>query len=592
MIKNSLAIIKKNPKIIAVFSSAILAAVTSYVEEKLWSKDYLFIALIWLALYHIILTCIENINARRAIFSLVFAIPFTATLVVGSRVAYPEGGLSDFGLRDIAKAIDYLLISFSAFIGLLSFIDKHSFQVDTNKKIDLKKHSWLVYSSIAFLCWLPLFLSYFPGGVTIDSASEIRQAIGEDILSNWHPALHVIFLAIIINPIRAITGSLTAGIATSTIVQMVLLAAIVGYVTRWLIKETKRKYIGYAILAFFSLCPVVACYSITIWKDVLFSGVFLLLFIKLYEIIKNRREKQFRFKELLTVFALLTGIAFLRNGGIIIIAVIGIVLISYFKKSRKLLSITFAIELVLIGLIQGPIYKALGIYSSPFMESMSVPAQQIAYAVKYGDVSEEEYAKLSELVDPELLKNSYTPMNGDPAKNAFYTKGTVEDKKKEFLEIWFSLLKHNFVPYVKAYIQHTYSYWYTGGPLWSIDLSHVHDEVWLKAEYEDYKLLGENVFYLINAAEIGTTGAIWGSWMGNVGFMCWWVVLSVLIFIYQKRYKLLIPFASVLAYIALLLVASPVSLIFRYVFSLLLILPIATIIYFIKPKERNDQHAK
>lgn len=587
--KNKLKdLILSNKPITSVIISALLTSGLVYFLGLLWTQNYLLLGIIWFGLYRVVLSAAKNISLRRTIFSLVFSVPFSFLLLLGYKISYPDGTFIGFRILDLVSLASLFGIFFASFIALLGFIDKKAFSPKALISPILKKHSWIIFSGIIFICWLPLLLSYFPGGVSVDSAVEIRQAIGESAWSNWHPVLHVAFLAIVINPIRWLTGSLTVGIAGSVIVQMVLFALILGYVAKWIITETHKKYLGYLILAFFSLCPIIACYSVTIWKDILFSGIFLLLFVKLYELVKYSRRKNITFRQIIPVlvFSILT--AFLRNGGVLIILAIGILLIIYFRQSRKILALSFSVAILFTGIIQGPVYGLLNITGSPFMESMSIPAQQIAYVVKYGDVREDEYEKLSELVNPTVLADTYEPMNGDPAKSAFYATGTVENKKGDFLKLWFSLLTHNFWNYVKAYILHTYSYWYIQGPSWAIDLSHVHDDLWMQADFEDYKLLGEEAYKITQAVEIGNSKAIWGSWMASVGFMYWWVLVSVIVFIYQKRYKMLIPLSGVLIYMALLLVASPISWIFRYVFSLLLILPITTVLYFINPKERKS----
>ncbi|MBQ7802633.1 hypothetical protein IJ380_02120 [Candidatus Saccharibacteria bacterium] len=576
-----------NNKTIAILAlSAILTADLVYFFGQLWTQNYILLGIVWLGVFYVIKACLASFNKRRMKFSLLFSIPLATTTLLGSKIQYPEGNIASFGLLDSIQLIALACFFFSAFVAFLGFVDKNSFS-QTGNPARLKKHNWLILSAIIFVCWVPLFLSYFPGGVSVDSAVEIRQAIGESELSNWHPVLHVLFLAIIINPIRWLTGSLTAGIALSVIIQMLIFATILGYAVRWVILETNNKKIGCFLLLFYALCPIVACYSITIWKDILFSGIFLLLFIKTYELTKTTRRKILSFKDIIPVVVLSILIAFLRNGGVLIVLIIGITLAAYFKKSRKLVAGLFGACIIFVILIQGPLYNAAGIISSPFMESMSVPAQQIAYTIKNGNLTEAEYKSISELADPEMLAEKYEPINGDPVKNVFYLTNAVQERKIEFIKLWFSILWHNVGSFLKAYILHTYSYWYIQGPSWAIDLSHVHDDIWMQADFNDYKLLGDFGFRLTQAIEIGNSRAIWGSWMANVGIMYWWVIMSVTVFLYEKKYKLLIPFSGVLIYMILLLGASPISWIFRYVFSLLLILPVATIIYFVKPAERK-----
>lgn len=578
MIEKLRVFLHKNALACEILLAFVMTVGVMYFAGLTKTKEYFLAVVVFVASLALVKAGMRRVNKRRIKFALWYAVPFSMAFWLGHKVHNQSTAIEGISIVDLPMTIVVMVIVALMVVCVLAFMDEHQF---TPKKKVLK-NSWLKYAAIILVCWMPLFLVFFPGIVSSDSAVQIRQAIGEGAWSNWHPVLHTAFVALPTTIGFNMFGDLTAGIALSTIVQMIVLSAIFGYVASWVVKRTSKKWLGYVFVAFLGLCPVVACYAITMWKDVLFSAVFMLMVIKIYDLLneKNRNQK-LGWKDLWCVFALVFLAAFLRNGGVLIVLALGVALIIYYKSARKILAILTAACLAGVLIIQGPIYGAIGIAKSPFMESMSVPVQQMGYVASMGELNEEEEEALKKYADVEKLGMNYSPMNADPAKNSFdYV--AVEDDKIGFIKTWLMILGNHFGGYVKAYMLQTYAYWYVQSDVWVLDFGHVHDEIWLKEEYSDKSLLGDSMKTLAEKVEGGLLGTSWFGWMANVGVLCWGIVLMVIVFIYQKRYMMMVPMACVLIYIVSLLVASPVSWIFRYVYSLLLIMPILIVVSFIK----------
>lgn len=558
-------------------------------DGGLLSRKYLEALIIFISVCVVVHLGFKKLNKKRLRYSLFFAMPFGLAFWLGQKVIYQSVDVQSFTVFDV-PLIFALIILFTLMCAcVLAFVDSKCYMPKLRATQIFKEHNWLLYSVIILTCWLPLFLVFFPGIVSVDSAVQIRQAIGEGDWSNWHPVLHTLFISIPINIGMNISGDLTTGIALATILQMILLCIIFGYIVRWVVGKTSKKWIGIAFLVFFALNPVIACYSVTMWKDILFSAVFVLLFIKVYDLIEDKkRNNELGLKEILWVLVLVVLVGFLRNGGVLIIVALGVALFVYFRRSRRLIGISFISITVLTILIQGVGYGLLGITSSPFMESMSVPAQQLGYVVQMNEISEEDEQKLSKFADVDCLEKNYSPMNADPAKNCF-DYAVVNEDKIGLLRVWLDVLPNNVPEYVKAYILQTYAYWYIQGDVWVLDFGHTHDDLWLREDYADVSLMGDFMRDNIMKVEKGLTSVVWLGWMNNVGVLFWAIMLMTMIFMYQKRYAMLVPLVMVFVYMLSLLVASPVSWIFRYVYSLMLILPVLFTICFIKKKRGGNQ---
>lgn len=556
-----------------------------YETGLLFTNSYFVALLVYMALYMLVAFGSKEFRGRNARYSLLFSVPFGVAYWFGHKIINQSLDIGAFYVWDICIAVAFVVI-----FALVSSIVFH--YLDGRKNIlesgELSKKRWGFYAIIILCCWIPFFLIFFPGQISVDSAVMVSQIIGEENLSNWHPVLYVGLISLPIKIGFNLFHDLTFGLALAVIMQMLILSVIFGYVSYWVIKKTGKNVLGYLFIAFFALCPIVSCYSITLWKDVLFAAIFLLFTIKTYDFISVRgRGDTFKIREILYVVALVVLLAFLRNGGVLIVFAFGVALFVYYVSMRRMIGMIFGFAILAIFLIQGPFYNMLGISKSPFMESMSIPSQQMAYVAYSGGLSEDEKNELSVIADVDEMKEKYTPMNADPAKNSFDYEA-VEENKGIFLRNWWNILQKHFIEYIKAYILHTYSYWYVEGYSWALSYEHNHDKLWLQEDYNDVPLLGEDTRNFVERLEHKLMSVSLFGWIGNVGVMFWLTIFVTFIYLYQKKNKLIILTVCPLAYLFSLLLASPVSGSFRYVYSVLLVLPILLLLCFIKKEDRIE----
>ena len=60
------------------------------------------------------------------------------------------------------------------------------------------RYSFIITVILIFIAWLPYFLRYYPGFLTIDSCTQVLQALGNIELSNHHPIAHTGLISIFI----------------------------------------------------------------------------------------------------------------------------------------------------------------------------------------------------------------------------------------------------------------------------------------------------------------------------------------------------------------------------------------------------------
>lgn len=163
----------------------------------------------------------------------------------------------------------------------------------------------------------------------------------------------------------------------------------------------------------------------------------------------------------LTAVQVLVGL--LRNNGIYVVVLTGVVLAVIYRK-KILLLCTAVLPLVICLGGNGLLAFACGAEAGSPGEMFSIPFQQTArYLQLYGDeLTEEEQKVIAEvLTDPELVAERYDPNISDPVK-ALYLQDCGTDKLAAYFKVWFTgFFKHPSV-YLEAFFIHVYG-WFDPG---------------------------------------------------------------------------------------------------------------------------------
>lgn len=138
----------------------------------------------------------------------------------------------------------------------------------------------IIVMAICLICWLPYFLYEFPGIMTADSLVQYDQIYGTEPVSNHHPIVHTLLIKIFTGLGLWLTGNKTISIAFYTAFQMIFMAFCCG-VSICHIKEKRLKIFA---TCFYALVPFNGVFVVTIWKDVIFAGVTILLVCKVIDL--------------------------------------------------------------------------------------------------------------------------------------------------------------------------------------------------------------------------------------------------------------------------------------------------------------------
>ena len=434
---------------------------------------------------------------------------------------------------------------------------------------------------------------YFPGCASTDSNDILKMVLGIDATSNHfryeglsshHPLLYTGFVAAVVLPVRALTGSVTAAVGAFSLVQMLLLAACVAAAVAWLARRGAPRVLVVVVVLFFVANPLVGRYAVTLWKDIPFAGALLLFSLACCDVARTRGAWLSSRRRWAALIVLACLVALLRSNGALVVLACAVVLALACRPRGVRIAARVAVAVVAVLVVQGVGAKAAGVESAHFAETVSLPLQQLARtSVEGGNLSEEQQDVLYSLLPRERIAEVYDPTTPNPIKFAAdFNDAYLDSHKVEFIVAWLGALPANIDSYVSAWADETRGYW------------DVHEDCWLVA-YLGYDIadadvnvtasllpgLSEEEFF----AYENPTAAMWRLVRPLCRCSCLgWFTLMIFVGACATRRPGLAGMAlpGVLLW-ATTLAAAPISNEFRYLFALHILLPFLLMALFFRP---------
>ncbi len=333
-------------------------------------------------------------------------------------------------------------------------------------KKQLRRFSLLSTLLLSALHLLVFFPTMYPGILTDDSVSQVTQIVS-GVYSNHHPFWHTMIIRFWVSLGTALFHDVNAGIALFIVFQIIVMAAICSYALSTLYRSGVPLPVLLVFLGWFALMPFHLIYSFTMWKDVLFGGCVLLFAVSLYRILR-KLEATAREWILLVLSAL--GFCLLRSNGFFAFALITLAFALLFGKKQLRLILLFLAVLAAGFVLKHPVLEALHVRQPDFVESLSIPLQQVARTVAGGyELSADEQALLGEIIDVDEIPALYDSQISDPIKDAIRDFGhqeTLVSHKGAYLRLWLGLLRRYPAEFVEAWAEQTKGYWHGGYDYW------------------------------------------------------------------------------------------------------------------------------
>ncbi len=463
---------------------------------------------------------------------------------------------------------------------------------------------WLFCTAVIFLCWIPVFLAYYPSVFAYDAEGQLYQVIAHDY-STHHPLLHTLFLGAFFQ-LGGWLGSYSAGMAVHSVVQMALMAAAFGWALAYLYRRGVSVYLCGFLLAFYALFPANSVLALSTTKDVLFSALVLLYTLVVYQMAADSKDDADRggstadkdaerprggTRACWAAYILLSVLLLLMRNNAVYAWVPGVPVVwlglraGRSESGRRLgrgyvWASVFAFILFII--CSAVLKTTLGAHSGSPREMLSVPLQQMARTRVEAEesLSPETRQELDKYLPAEWVFAAYNPYFADPVKN----RAVIHDDPAGLLRTWLKLgLQHPQI-YIDAFLDNSVGCWFledeTHAQIYGVGTESgfgylsTDNRVMpagceiiehsclpgLRAAME--RVVSDNVYQKIPVVRIFFAPAFY-----------WWLLcLYAAVAVYRREYRLLLP-AVFLALYYLTLLLSPAVLV-RYMYPFMTTAPV------------------
>lgn len=445
--------------------------------------------------------------------------------------------------------------------------------------------------------WSFYFLHEYPGVMTPDSINQYAQVIGAYKLSNHHSIVHTALIGLFYNIGLTLTQDVHLGLALYTLAQMLFMALVAGYVVRTMQKASIITPVILITMLFYALMPYHGIYAVTIWKDIPFAGCFTLFSAALVRFllrgnaaVTSGRTPKLQLGEYFSlvlpyVFSGIMICLLRTNGWYAFLVSLPFILLVYKKSWRTMLSIHAAI-LLLVLFVKYPVMQVYDIKQADFVESLSVPIQQIARVVALNEgMSESQIVFVENIMDVTKVAEAYQPDVSDSIKNLVRESGAdyLESHKGEFFKNWFFIGLSHPKTYFDAFVAQTVGFWYPDVSYQAGLADGIYPNEfglrWQPVLRGNAVIKIREILFKLHDL-IPLYGLLW-----SIGFMLWTLIFTIALGIRNERSANVLIGLPVLFLMLTLIAATPVATEFRYAYALFFGMPIYLIAPFVR--ERN-----
>lgn len=529
----------------------------------------------------------SHLNKREKKYTIFLSVVISFLLSLGSIVSiYIDlEAQSIFNTKNsiyfIVSLVGLYVFFYKLFGVLIKKVNKISLIEEHNK---MSKKTFILITLALFAVYFLYFIRFYPAIMTPDSYYVIHYA-NNFILSDYHPFGHTWFFGVFFHLGKFLFHNLNMAVAFSTIIQMIIQSLIFSNAIRYFYNKGLKKCPTIVIFLIYALSPLHAYYSITLWRDILFSSSFVITLISLYEFITNEKRISKKYIVLFIISMLI--MMFFRNNGIYIFIFIIPFIIYYMREKRILFSIISVLLLAFYFIIKGPVFDYYNVERTTSVEAYSIPLQQMARVIASSkEIPKDDYDYLNKLFKYDRVKDEYKTYISDPIKSVADNK-VLSSNKKDFFKTYISLMTKYPNIYFDAYFLQTLGYWYpdiiyncTAGESVSIFPSENIYSISLTP-----KLYNEFIDMIVSR-NIPLSNLIW-----SVGLHFILFLTSTTLICYFKKKKYLLCLVPIYGLWLSIMVATPVFCELRYIYGMFTCMPLIIFLPFIIKDKRKEEKA-
>lgn len=360
----------------------------------------------------------------------------------------------------------YFVIFYFSITNLFMFIDKYKKNKNEDRKIyvvdkeilSTSRFSFLVNFILFFLINILFLIKFYPGLLTYDSYNELMQAKGVIPLMNNHSILHSSILMLFVK-FGLLFKSVNIGVFLFLIFQTALVSLTFSYILYFMAKEKVPVLFRVFAALFFLFHPINIFYTISLWKDVLFSLSFIIYSILIYYYSKDK--DYFNNKKNIIIFIIVSLLVmYFRNNGVYVVILSLLVLFILNRSNYKKILPIFLSIIGLFFISKLIIFNALNIKDYEIKETLSFPSQSIARIYKYDNnkLTNKEKKEIEKFYSKKIGE-VYKPIISDNTKNELKQEYLLKHKG-DYLKLNFKLFFKYNKRYLESFINNNYGYYY------------------------------------------------------------------------------------------------------------------------------------
>lgn len=466
----------------------------------------------------------------------------------------------------------------------------------------IKDHAFLIAYLTICVVWLVWAFALYPcvmvpndivdslqqyGGVrsfTTEMAAPNDESV---IWTNHHPVVFSLIVGFFMHAAQDLFGNANYGIFCVVLLQIALLGGALASLCALGMRISQSPVLFILSVCFLAFFPVFPLCAVTISKDILFTGLFLLWIAYMASLLFPREasgsqtpsNQAFVHDTLIPIIVLsVLGalMALFKSTAIYMLAIVAVLSLIPFFKPGKVIRASLWIALALALLVTKVVYPACGVGNVSAGEFLAVPFNQVACVVKEDpeSISPEQKEVIDQVLGYDDLASRYNSINADFVKNFRNYDASSEDIRA-FLQVWLELgLEHPTI-YARAHAALDASYFC---PNVSYEIIFIYSFGWMAGDvgpfYDqagEYEALGLNVSQ--GGLSIDERKAIYDGWiafrnsplglLGNMGCSFCILILALASCIARNNRKGIFVLLPVFV-LALSLLVAPAAGLMRY----------------------------
>jgi hypothetical protein len=436
-----------------------------------------------------------------------------------------------------------------------------------------------------------IYLGVFnPGIATVDSINQLHQ-IASGHFTNWHPFFHTFIemLCLKIYPSTLLIG----------ILQILVFSTMWTVICKYNRDDNAKDDTTFLLQVIFTfiicMIPINALYSITLWKDVLFS--YCLMFLCFLAMVMINKKGNVNYKFIILISLIMAFIAQLRGNGmyVIIITVVIYSVYLFFKRNVRMGSLLLILTVTFILLISS-LNIAYDVVDNEKDAMMTKVVHMLADYYMNVDMEDADKNLIKEVLDENHINDHYILTGSDPILRIANTEH-LENNKETYIGLAFKYSLKDPI--------HCLEYLFGSSPMvWNIIRDHwigrpyylngdhdrMHDD--FNSYYNDHKYSPttpyENLSYVnwqtpafdtLNLLALGIEGCFLDTIFNNPAFYMYLsIILLILIQMVVKTKEIFLMYVPVLLNVGIIFFSTPLQ-DYRYLYANLLVCYLLIIVF-------------